>query len=63
MIARHQAIAETNKNNGADAEVHQVLHDDVAGVLCSGKARFNHGKPALHEEHQNCADKKLFGPG
>ena len=58
VVAHHQTVAEKNKNNGADAEVHQILHDDVAGVLCPGKARLDHGKPALHEEHQNCADKE-----
>lgn len=47
----HQAITQQNKNTGADAEVHQVFHQDVARVFCAGKAGLHHCEAALHKEY------------
>ena len=60
MLAHHQTVTEEDKDNGPDAEVHQILHDDVARVLRTGEAGLHHGKAALHEENQNRADKKPY---
>ena len=49
--AVHDAIAQGYEHHGADAEVHQVFHDDVARVLCPCEARLYGGKATLHEEH------------
>ena len=53
--AVHDAIAQSHEHHCADAEVHQVFHDDVPRVLGPGEASLHGGKPALHEEHQNSA--------
>ena len=39
-------------------EIHQVLHDDVAGVLRTGEAGLNHRKAGLHEEYQRRCDER-----
>ena len=53
--AKHQAEAQQPENRCADAEVHQILHQNVAGVLGAGKARLTHGKAGLHEKDQRGA--------
>ena len=37
------------ENRGSNGKVHQVLHNDVAGVLGTGKPGFHHSKSSLHE--------------
>ena len=34
-------------------EIHEVLHDDVPGVLCPGESSLDEGETSLHEHHQN----------
>ena len=53
-----QAIAQEDEDHGTDAEVHEVLHDDVAGVFGPREATLHHGKAALHEEHEDGTDQK-----
>ena len=55
--AKHDAKADQPEDRGAQAEVHQVFHDDVAGVLGAGEARLHHRKTGLHKEHQRCAQQ------
>ena len=62
--AEHNAEAHQPEAGRADAEVHQVLHQDVACVFRTGKARLTQGETRLHEEHQgsahqhpNCVDR------
>ena len=50
--AEHDAEAEDPEDWRAEREVHQVLHNDVAGILCSGEAGLNHCEAGLHEEYQ-----------
>ena len=57
VFRHHQRKADENKRNCADAEVHKVLHNDVAGVFGSGKASFYHGKACLHEENKCGSDQ------
>ena len=47
----HDAEAHQPEAGGADAEVHHVFHQDVAGVLCPGKAGLAQSESGLHEVH------------
>ena len=38
--AEHQAEADEPVTGRADAEIHHVFHQDVAGILCPGEAGF-----------------------
>ena len=53
--AEHDAEAHQPVDGRADAEVHQVLHQDVAGVFGPGQTRFTQGKARLHEKHHGRA--------
>ena len=55
--AEHQAKADDPVARGADAEVHHVFHQDVAGVLCTGQASFAQSKACLHKVHQECRNQ------
>ena len=57
IFAHHQGVTQEGEDDGADTEVHQVLHDDVACVLRSGKACLYHGEAGLHPEDQSGADQ------
>lgn len=39
-------------------KIHQVLHDDISGVLRTGKSCLYHSKPRLHPEHKGRTDQK-----
>ena len=54
----HDAEAENPEDRRAEREVHQVLHNDVAGILCSGEAGLNHCEARLHEEYQRRRNKR-----
>ena len=56
--AEHDAEAEDPEDRRAEREVHQVLHNDVAGILCSGEAGLNHCEAGLHEEYQRRRNKR-----
>ena len=56
--AEHDAEAEDPEDWRAEREVHQVLHNDVAGILCSGEAGLNHCEAGLHEEYQRRRNKR-----
>ena len=55
--AEHQAKAENPENRRAQRKVHQVFHNDVARILCTGKAGLYHGKTGLHKEDQRCTQQ------
>ena len=50
----HQAEAYQPEARRTDAEVHQVFHQNVAGIFRSRKACLTHGKASLHKIHQGC---------
>ena len=53
----HQAESQQPVDRRADAEVHQVLHQNIACVLGPGKSRLTHGKAGLHEKDQRGAQQ------
>ena len=57
VLAHHQPKPEQGEYDRADAEIHQVFHDNVACVFRSRKSRFHHGKACLHEENQRRTDQ------
>ena len=42
----------------SNTEVHKVLHNNISGILCSGKTCFYHSKTCLHPEYQCGTDQK-----
>ena len=61
--AEHDPVTEQPVERRADAEVHQVFHQDIPGVLGPGKARFTHGESGLHKEDQRGSEKYPDGVG
>ena len=59
--AVHDGETDEPEHNRADREVHEVLHDDVAGILGAGEARLHHGEASLHEEHQRGGQQYPYG--
>ena len=55
--SEHDAEAHEPENGGSDTEVHEVFHDDVAGIFGPGETGLYHGETGLHEEDQSGADK------
>ena len=49
----HETEAQEPEHDRAQSKVHEILHDNVAGILGSGEPRFHHGEPGLHEVHQD----------
>ena len=62
ILTHQQAETDQDEYNRADTEVHQVLHDDIAGIFGSGKAGFHHCKASLHPEYQSRADQIPYTP-
>ena len=50
--AEHYAEAKQPEAGRTDAEVHQILHQDIACIFGPCEARLTHGKARLHEKHQ-----------
>ena len=61
--SEHDAVAEKPVQRRADAEIHQILHQDIAGVLGPGKTRLTHGKSSLHEEDKRGPEQDPDGVG
>ena len=59
--AKHDAEADKPETGDADAEVHQVFHQDIAGVFGPGEAGLAHGEARLHEKDQRCAQQHPNG--
>lgn len=51
----HQAEAQQPVDRRADAEVHEIFHEDVACVLGPGEAGLAHGEARLHQKDQRRA--------
>ena len=61
VIAEHQAKADDPEDHRAEREVHDILHDDVAGVLRPREARLDHRETRLHEEDERRAEEHPDG--
>ena len=48
----HQRVTEHEESKRREAEVDQILHQDVACVLCPNHAGLDHTESGLHEEHK-----------
>ncbi len=57
---KHDREADEPEARGTDAEVHHVLHQDVAGVLCSCEARLAERKTRLHEVDECRTDQHPY---
>ena len=53
VAAEHEAEADEPEKQGAEHEVHKVLHQDVRRVLAAGETRFAQRKARLHKENQH----------
>ena len=51
-VAEHDAEPDGPVGQRPEAEIHQVLHHDVVGVLRAGQSSFDVGESRLHPEHQ-----------
>lgn len=53
VFPEHETEAQDPENDGAKRKVHEILHDDVACILCSREPSLHHRKSRLHEEYQD----------
>ena len=54
---KHDAVSKQPVQRRPDTEIHQVFHENVAGVFGAGKPGLTHGKPRLHEEHKRSTEQ------
>jgi len=59
--AEHQPEADEPVARGADAKIHHVFHEDIAGVLGAGETRFTQSKTRLHEVNEECRNQHPAG--
>ena len=59
--AEHDAEADEPVARGANAEIHHILHQNIAGVLGTGKACFTQRKTSLHEVDQERCNQRPTG--
>ncbi len=55
--AEHKRRAEDVEAERASREVHQVLHHDVRGVLCTGEAGLDEREARLHRKDEYAGDE------
>ena len=58
ILAQQKACTDHDEKDCSDAEVHQVLHQDIARVFGAGESGFHHGEARLHPEDQSGPDQK-----
>ena len=63
IFRHHQPESQEYKHDSADTEIHEIFHDDIAGIFCPCKACFDHGETALHEEYKSCTNQKPYTDG
>ena len=49
---KHDAEADEPVARRTDTKIHHILHQNIAGIFCTGQAGLAQGKARLHEEHQ-----------
>ena len=55
VFTEKKSKSNKNKNNCSDTKVHQVFHDNVSRVFCTGKTCFDHCKSGLHPKYEGGA--------
>ena len=55
--SKHNTETNQPECRSTDTEVHQVFHDNVTCVFCSGETGFHHCEACLHEEDKRGANK------
>ena len=53
VAAEHEAETDKPEQQGAEHEVHKILHQDVRRVLAAGETRLTQCKARLHEENEH----------
>ena len=56
----HDTKPNKPEDRSSDTEIHQVFHNDIAGVLCSCKSGLHHGKSGLHKENKSGAKQHPY---
>ena len=57
---KHQPEADEPITGCADAEIHHVLHQDIAGIFRAGKPCFTKRETRLHEVHEKGRDQSPY---
>jgi hypothetical protein len=58
--AEGDRVTDGEKQKSADAEVHQILHEDVGDVLGSCQTRLDEREAGLHEDHQDRGNQNPY---
>ena len=53
---KHDAEADEPVARRTDTKIHQILHDNVTGILCSGESCLYHSESRLHKEYKCSSD-------
>ena len=61
LLAISQSPANAPPAQCSTAHIHQVLHQNVGGVLGTSASRFQHGEARMHEHHQSSTKDKPSG--
>ena len=61
VLTIHNTIPQQDKYHGANAKIHQIFHNDIAGIFSPGETRLHHSKSTLHEKDQNCTHQIPYG--
>eukprot|EP00435_Cladocopium_sp_Y103_P040470 s2857_g11.t1 len=58
LCAIGQSPANAPPAQGSAANIHQVLHQNIGGVLGTTASRLQHGETGVHEHHQSTTEAK-----
>ena len=61
LLAISQSPANAPPAQSSTAHIHQVLHQNVGGVLGTAASRLQHGEARMHEHHQSSTKDKPSG--
>ena len=52
IFSEKQTKTDQDKHNSTNTKIHQILHQDISCIFCSGKTSLNHCKTSLHPEYE-----------
>ena len=58
LLTIGQSPANAPPAQGSAANIHQILHQNVGGVLGTTASRLQHGEAGVHEHHQSSTEAK-----